>query len=112
MAIKLKAGVSVGQPFSTGETRDVNVTAEGLSLSSGFEGDTVTYTATVLDDTAAKVPATFVASLKINGVDLILDQIFDALVYDQATGLLTLDFIVPAAVGAFTVTLEWIKQIF
>lgn len=111
MAIKYLAGVSTGTAFETGETRTVDVTAEDLSAVSGYEGDSVTYTATVLDNTVAKLPATFVATLKINSTDLITDQVFDAVAYDQATGELSLDFTVPTAVGAFTVTLDWAEQI-
>ena len=110
MPIKFEAGTSPGTPYETGETRQVAVTAEGLSAVSGYEGDSITYTATVLDNTAAKLPASFVATLKMNGTALITDQVLDAGVYDQGTGLLTLIFTVPAAVGAFSVTLEWAEQ--
>jgi len=111
MPIKFLAGLSPGQSFETYETRTIDVTAENLTAPTGYVGDSVTYTATVLDSTIAKLPATFVATLKINGTDLIIDQVFDAGVYDQGTGLLTLIFTVPAAVGAFTVTLNWAEQI-
>jgi len=110
LPIKFEAGTSTGTPYETGETRQVAVTAEALSAVSGYEGDSITYTATVLDNTAAKLPAAFVATLKINGTALITDQIFDAAVYDQATGELTLVFTVPAAVGEFSVTLDWAEQ--
>lgn len=108
---KYLSGESSGQPFETLETRSVVVTAEALDLSQAYEGDTVVYTATVKDDQAASLPATFVADLMINGTELISSQILDAGVYDQATGLLTLSFTVPAAVGAFTVKLSWDEQI-
>jgi len=111
MPIKFLAGVSTGQSFETYETRTVDVTAENLSVSVGYEGDSVTYTATVLDSTVAKLPATFVATLKINGTDLIIDQVFDAGVYDQGTGLLTLILTVPAVLGPLTVTLNWAEQV-
>lgn len=110
MTIKFLAGASTGAPFETGETRSVDVTLESLSASSGYENDVITYTATVLDSVLAKLPAIFVASLKINGTDLITDQVFDAAVYDQATGELSLDFTVPAAIGSFSVTLDWAEQ--
>jgi len=111
MAIKYLVGTSSGTAFETGETRTVTVTAENLSVSSGYEDDVITYTSTVLDSTVAKLPATFVATLKINGTDLITDQVLDAGVYDQGTGGLSLDFTVPAAVGSFTITLDWAEQI-
>ena len=111
LGIKYAAGSSTGTAYETGETRTVNVTAESLSAVSGYEGDTVTYTATVLDSTVAKLPATFVATLKINGTDLIVDQVFDAAVYSQSTGELNLDFTVPAAVAVLSVTLNWAEQI-
>jgi len=111
MAIKYLGNVSPGTPFETGETRTVDVTLENLSVISGFEGDPVIYTATVLDNTLAKLPATFEATLKINGTDLIINQVFDVSVYDQVTGELTLNFNVPAPVGALSVTLNWIDQI-
>jgi len=110
LPIKYAAGSSTGTPYETGETRIVDVTAENLSAVSGYEGDSITYTATVLDSTVAKLPATFVATLKINGTDLITDQVFDAGVYDQGTGLLTLVFTVPVAVGVLAVTLNWAEQ--
>lgn len=111
IGIKYLAGSSAGTAFETGETRSVLVTSELLSAVSGYEGDTVTYTATVLDDTAAKLPATFEATLKLNGTDLIIDQAFDVAVYNQTTGELSLDFTVPASVGEFDVLLEWSEQI-
>jgi len=111
MAIKYLAGTSTGTPYETGETRTVNVTAENLSAVSGYEDDIVTYTSTVLDNTAAKLPATFSGTLEINGTELIIAQVFDAAVYSQATGELNLEFTVPAAVGFFTITLDWAEQI-
>lgn len=111
MPIKFLAGASTGSPFETYETRTVDVTLEALSAVNGYEGDVITYTATVLDSVLDKLPATFVATLKINGTDLIADQVLDAGVYDQGTGELSLDFTVPAAVGPFTVTLDWDEQI-
>lgn len=111
MAIKYLGGTSTGTAYETGETRTVNVTAENLSAVSGYEDDIVTYTSTVLDNTAAKLPATFSGTLQVNGTELITAQVFDAGVYDQGTGALSLDFTVPAAVGSFTVTLDWAEQI-
>lgn len=108
---KYLSGESTGQPFNTEETRNVVVTVEGLDIGSGYEGDTVVYTATVKDDQAASLPAAFVADLKINGTEAISVQAFDVAVYDQATGLLTLSWVVPAAVGSFTVKLSWGEQI-
>ena len=111
MAIKFIGNGSLGQPFEVGETRTVDLSGENLSAASGYEGETITYTVTIIDNTTAKLPATFVATLKINGTDLITDQVFDAGVYNQTTGLLTLDFTVPSAVGSFTVSLVWAEQI-
>lgn len=108
---KYLAGVSTGTPFETGETRTVVVTVEGNAPVSGYVGDTIVYTATVKDDLEASLPATFVASLKINETLVITDQVFDVAVYDQATGLLTLSWTVPADVGTFSVKLTWAEQI-
>lgn len=111
IGIKYLAGSSVGTAYEIGETRSVLVTDESVSVVSGYEDDIVTYTATVLDSTAAKLPATFVVTLKLNGTDLIIDQVFDGAVYSQTTGELNLEFTVPASVGEFTVTLHWAEQI-
>lgn len=108
--VKFLGSQSTGIAFETGETRSVNVTGEALSVSSGYEGDTITYTATVLDSTTAKLPASFVATLKLNGTDLVTNQAFDVSVYNQSTGLLTLDFTVPAGAGTYTVKLTWAEQ--
>lgn len=108
---KYLSGQSTGQPFDTEETRSVVVTGESLDISSGYEGDTVVYTATVKDDQSASLPAAFVADLLIDGVEVVSDQVFDVAVYEQATGLLTLSWVVPAAVGSFTVKLSWDEQI-
>lgn len=107
---KYAANSSTGTPFETGETRTLVVTAEALDAVNGYEGDTVTYTATVLDDQAAKLPETFVADLEINSTKVVTAQVFDGGHYDQGTGLLTLTFTVPAAVGTFTVKLVWAEQ--
>lgn len=109
--VKYLGDQSTGTPFETGETRTVIVTNEDLDKVSGYEGTGVTYTATVLDNIGEKLPATFCATLSINGTNVIIGQLFDAGVYSQTTGLLTLQFVVPAAVGAFTVKLTWALQI-
>ncbi|GAI31521.1 unnamed protein product, partial [marine sediment metagenome] len=96
LPVRYLAGSSTGTPFETGETRSVVVTAELNDPVSGYAGDTVVYTATVKDDLEASLPATFVASLKINGTVVITDQVFEAAVYDPETKLLTLEFTVPA----------------
>jgi len=111
IGIKYLAGSSLGTAFEAGETRSVVVTDESVSAISGYEGDTVTYIATVLDNTDAKLPAAFLATLKLDGTNLIVDQDFDTAMYSQATGELTLDFTVPASVGEFVVTLHWAEQV-
>ena len=107
---KYLAGTSTGQPFETGNSLTVAVTAEALDVATGYEGDTVTYTATVKEG-ENPLPATFVADLEINSTKVVTDQVFDAGHYDQATKLLTLTFTVPADVGAFSVKLKWAEQI-
>jgi len=111
IGIKYLAGSSLGTAFETGETRSVIVTLESVSAVSGYEDDVITYACTVLDSEAETVPAAFVATLKVNGTNLIVDQAFDAGVYSQATGVLSLDFTVPASVGEFSVTLNWAEQV-
>lgn len=112
LAIKYLCDDSTGHSFTTGETRTVVVTNEELDVATGFEGDTFTYTATVLDSTTAKLPATFVADLLISAIKLKDAQAFGAGVYSQSTGLLTLVCTVPAgASGEQTVKLSWADQI-
>ncbi|GAI88436.1 unnamed protein product, partial [marine sediment metagenome] len=110
MSIKYLGDQSEGQAFGTKETKNVVVTEEALDKSSGYEGDTIVYTATVKDDLGVALPATFVADLLINGTDLKSDQVLDAAVYDPITFLLTLSWQVPAAVGNFNVKLSWDEQ--
>jgi hypothetical protein len=111
MTVKYVGDESTGHAFTTGETRTVDVTNEELDLATGYEGDEITYTATVLDSTAAKLPATFETDLLCDVTVVIDDQVFDAGHYSQATGLLTLVWIVPAAEGNFTVKMVWVDQI-
>ena len=105
------AGESTGTPFGVGITSNVIVTDELNTPVSGHEGDTVVYTATVKDDVGGTLPASFVASLKINETLVITDQVFDVAVYDDVTGLLTLSWTVPAPVGELTVKLVWAQQL-
>lgn len=111
MSIKYLGDQSAGQPFATEETKSVVVTEEALDKSSGYEGETVVYTATVKDNLAAALPATFMADLLINGTEVKSDQVLDAAVYDPITFLLTLPWLVPAGMGSFTVKLSWPEQI-
>ena len=110
MAIKYLGDQSTGTPFETGETRTVDVTSEDLTSASGFEDDVITYTATIKDSTAAALPVTFGVRLKLNGTEL-ASVVLDGTVYTPGTFAFVLPFTVPAAVGAFTVTLEWVDQI-
>ncbi|MBA7689745.1 hypothetical protein ES703_98256 [subsurface metagenome] len=110
LPVRYSAGSSAGTPFETGETKTVVVTAEALDEVTGYEGDTVVYTATVKDNAEAALPETFVASLKINGTVVITDQAFGAAVYDSETKLLTLEFTVPAPTGVLSVVLDWAQQ--
>jgi len=111
MPKKYLSDQSTGQPFGTEETRNVVVTDEALDKSSGYEGDAVVYTATLKDDQGVALPATFVADLLIDGTEVKSDQVLDAAVYDPVTFLLTLPWVVPAAVGSFSVKLSWDEQI-
>ena len=111
MTIKYNGFYSAGQAFETGESRDVTLAGEALDKAIAFAGETVVYTATVKDDLAAALPATFVANLLINGTEIISNQILDAVVYDPVAFLLTLSWLVPAAVGSFSVKLSWDEQI-
>ena len=115
MAIIYPVGESAGASFETyplgSEIHSVVVTDEALDKISGFEGDNVNYTATVKDDLGAALPDTFVVDLKINGIVLIAGQILDASVYNPATFLLTLPWIVPAEEGIHTVKISWAEQV-
>jgi hypothetical protein len=111
LTIKYLGSTSTGQTFTEGETRSVNVTLEGLVPNNGYQGDNVTYTATVLDSTSAKLPATFVATLKFGATTVVSNQAFDASHYSQSSGQLTVSFLVPSGSGQSTVTLTWTDQI-
>ena len=111
MAIKYLSGLSTGLAFTVGETRTVVVTAESVSVTSGFEGDSVTYTATVKDDAGESLPATFVADLQLGAMKVIEGIALGADVYDPVTGALTLTWAVPDTVGTFTVSVVWAEQI-
>ena len=110
LPVKYLIGVSGGTPFETGVTQHVYVNIEALSAVSGYENDSITYTAIIIDTDTNPMPATFVADLKINNVTVIANQAFDATVYDQETRELTLVFIVPGNVGNFVVKLVWAEQ--
>ena len=110
MTTRFQSGQSPGVDFTLEETRTVNVTAEALAPTSGYKGDTVVYTATVLDNTGAKLPAAFVATLLFNAQN-VFSGALDAAVYDQATGELTISFSVPdGAAGVKTLRLTWNQQ--
>lgn len=110
MVIKFEAGVSTGVEFTLNETRTVVVTVEAIEPTVGYHGDELTYTATVLDNTDAKLPATFVASLKFGATEVFSGALAEA-VYDQETGLLTLPFDAPdIAAGEIHIELSWAEQ--
>jgi hypothetical protein len=103
---------STGHAFEVGAILTVVVTNEELDVASGYEGDNVTYTATVLDEDTGKLPAAFVTDLVIDSTVLVNDQAFDAGHYSQATGLLTLAWVVPAiTAGNYTVKMDWEDQV-
>ena len=112
MPIKYLSGESTGVQFSVYETRTVVVTNEAVNPTSGYEGDTVTYTANVKDSTGAVLPSSFVVSLVMNGTTLISNQQLTSDVYDSTSGELTLTFTVPSvSAGTYTVKLTWNEQI-
>lgn len=110
LPVKYPAGESTGVAFTAGETRTVVVTVEAVAPTSGYQGDTITYTATVLDDTGVGLPTTFVVDLLYNATKVVDAQALDAAVYDPATGALSLTWTVPAGAGPFTVKLSWAEQ--
>jgi len=59
MTVKFNSGESTGVAFELQETREIVVTEESLDNPSGFEGDTIVYTATVKDDEGLALPETF-----------------------------------------------------
>ena len=110
MSTRFQSGYSTGVDFTLNETRTVDVTGEALVPTSGYKGDSITYTATVKDDLGNSLPAAFVASLMFD-VTSVFSGAFDAAVYDQATGLLTLVFNAPDVVaGVKNVKLTWNQQ--
>ena len=112
MPIKYLSGESTGVTLTVYETRTVVVTNESINPTSGYEGDIVTYTATVKDNTGATLPSSFVVSLIMNGTVLISNQQLTSDVYDSSTGELTLQFTVPSVpAGTYTVKLTWNEQI-
>jgi hypothetical protein len=110
MAVKYLAIDSAGVGFDVDETRTVEVTNEALTVPSGFEGDVVTYTATVKDNTGAALPDTFYAELMLDGV-LLVSGTFGPGIYDPITFVLTAPFIVPTVTGSFIVKLTSVDQI-
>jgi hypothetical protein len=86
--------------------RAVNVSNESVSPTSGFEGDGVTYQATVLDSAGEPLPSSFVADLVMDSIVLVNDKAFTSDVYNPSNGLLTLQFTVPNVLGTRTVRLE------
>ena len=108
--VKYLAGESTGVAFTAGETKSVVVTVEAVAPTTGYEGDTIEYTATVKDNLGEALPATFVVDLLYNGTKVVDSQVLDATVYDPVTFLLTLTFTVPAGAGDFTVKLSWAQQ--
>lgn len=111
LPIKFVAGSSTGVPFEIGETRSIVVTAEAVDVSSGYEGDSIIYTATVKDNLGGVLAATFVVDLEIDSTKVVTAQALSAGVYSQTTGLLTLPWAIPAAAGPFTVKLTWAEQL-
>ena len=112
MPIKYLSGESTGVQFTLYETRTVVVTNEAIDPTSGYEGDTVVYTAIVKDNTGAVLPSSFVVSLVMNGTTLISNQQLTSDVYDSTSGELTLTFTVPSVpAGTYTVKLTWNEQI-
>ena len=92
------------------ENRNVIVTNEAVSSSFGFEGDSIEYTATVLDSIGLPLPSGFVANLLRASIILLGNQPFNNSVYDQGTGLLSLIFAVPPTIGSAIISLNWLTQ--
>jgi hypothetical protein len=86
--------------------RTVNVSNESVNPTSGFEGDSVTYQATVLDSAGEPLPSSFVADLVMDSIVLVNDKAFTSDVYNPSNGLLTLQFTVPNVLGTRSVRLE------
>jgi hypothetical protein len=96
------------------------VTDEALAtlyepIDEGYEGETITYTATVKDNKDETLPEAFIATLRINGTPLVNNQVFNSSVYDPETGLLTLQFDVPTDIelppANYIVKLTWATQV-
>ncbi len=109
MSIKFEGGFSTGVSLTVSETRTVIVTEEAIAPTTGYKGDPVVYTATILDSTGAKLPATFAIALRLNGEQPYGDVLSEA-VYNQETGLLTLPFNIPDVAGDMHIDLAWDEQ--
>lgn len=110
MSIRYLAIDSLGTDLEIDETRTVVITDEALSLTTGFVGDIVHYTATVKDSTAEALPSTFYATLKIDGI-ILQEGEFHSSLYDPVTFHLSVPFVIPDLIGSFTVKLTSLEQV-
>ena len=92
------------------DVRKVKVTNEYLSVTSGYEGEVVTYHAIVKDDESQPLPLAFIADLEMDGIILVDDHAFTSDIYNSETCELTLDFVVPPNIGLFIIRLTWLHQ--
>jgi len=91
--------------------RTVNVSNESVYPTSGFEGDSVTYKATVLDSAGEPLPSSFMVDLVMDSIVLVNDKYLTPDVYNPSNGLLTLQFNVPNVPKAsYAIKLVWLEQ--
>ena len=111
-AIGFEAGSSTGVSVEVAEVRTLVITDESVEKTVLLPGESLSYSATIFDNTGAPIPSTFQARLMLDTTQLVAFS-FAADVYDSTTGHLALAFTVPTvAAGTYTIRLEWDAQTF
>jgi len=110
--IGFQEGSSAGVSVQVAEVRTLSITAETVEKTVLLPGESLSYYATVFDNTGVAVPSTFQARLMLGATQLVAFS-FAADVYNPVTGSLALAFTVPVvATGTYTIRLEWNAQTF
>jgi hypothetical protein len=111
-AIGFQAGSSTGVTVQVAEVRTLVVTNESVEKTVLMPGQSLSYYATIFDNTGAPIPSAFQARLMLD-TTLLVAFSFAPDVYNPTTGRLALAFTVPSvAPGTYTIRLEWDAQAF